>query len=134
MLDWAGQADEWDGRGEPLPFPECTGFAGTVLERMAGPYRSWVLAYTAAVERGERSFTAEVGGRQVSFRTQRPPDAAASRRRLVERLCRELNARERREAAVWLAGRGLAELVPIDGDRHGEPPEILVSRGEAGRS
>jgi glutathione S-transferase len=114
VLDWAGQADDWDGRGEPLPFPACTGFAATVLERMAGPYRSWVLAHTEAVERGERSFSAEVGGRQVSFRTQRPPDPAASRRQLVERVQRGLNAGERREVAAWLARFGLAELVPIE--------------------
>lgn len=114
VLDWAEQADDWDGRGEPLSFPACTGFAATILERMAGPYLSWVLAHAAAVGRGERSFTAEVGGRQLSFRTLRPPDPAASRRRLVERLHRELGAGERREAAVWLAGRGLTELVPIE--------------------
>jgi glutathione S-transferase len=114
VLDWAGRADDWDGTGEPLPFPACTGFAATVLERMGGSYRSWVLAHTAAVERGERSFSAEIGGRLLSFRTQRPPDPAASRRRLVERLHRELGAGERREAAAWLAGRGLAELVPIE--------------------
>jgi glutathione S-transferase len=134
VLDWAGRADDWDGGGEPPPFPECTGFATTVLERMAGPYQSWMLAYAAAVDRGERSFTAKVGGRQVRFRTQRPPGPAASRRRLVERLHRGLNAGERREAAAWLAGRGLAELVPIDGDRHGYQPQISVSSGDAGRS
>lgn len=119
VLDWAERADDWDGRGEPLPFPACTGFAATVLERMAGPYQSWVLAHVAAVEREERSFSAEVGGRQLSFRTQRPPDPAMSRRRLVERLHHELDAGERRSVAAWLAGLGLADLVPIEATPNG---------------
>jgi len=115
---WSSHADEWDGTGRPLPFPERTAFADAVLRRMAGPYRSWLLAHAAATERRERSFTADIDGRPVQFRTLHRPDPVASREYLVCRLREQLDPGRRSEVARWLDSLGLGDVFQLD---RGEP-------------
>lgn len=113
VREWAAHADRWDGSGRPLPFPERTAFAGEVLERLAGSYRSWLLAHAAALDRGVRAFTAEVAGQSVQFRTLRPPDPVGSREYLVARIRGELTSEQLSEVESWLEELGLGDVFPI---------------------
>ena len=111
---WGARADRWDGSGEPLPFPQRTAFADAILERMAGPYRGWIVAHAAALERGERSFTVELAGADVEFRTLRPPDPVCSRSYLVDTLRSQLSERDRSNVARWLVEVGLNDVFQLE--------------------
>lgn len=112
---WSEDADRWDGSGHPLPFPERTAFADVILERMAGAYRSWLLAHAEALQRGERVFTADMGGRAVRFRTLHRPDPVESRTYLMGLLRQQLTLDQRSKVQKWLADRGLADVFSMTG-------------------
>jgi glutathione S-transferase len=113
VREWAERADRWDGSCRQLPFPERTAFADVILERMAGGYRGWLLAHADALDRGERVFTAAVGGQSLQFRTLRPPDPVSSRDYLVDRIRGDLSVEQRSVVAAWLDEIGLADVFPI---------------------
>jgi glutathione S-transferase len=112
VVAWAGRAP-WDGAGELPAFPECGAFAATVLHRMRGPYLSWLLAHTSAVERGERVFEALSEGHQVQFRTLHSPSPTDSIRYLCDRFSEQIQGDDLTKLRQWLADRGLEALLKI---------------------
>ena len=113
VVEWASRATRWDGTGDLAPFPEVTDFAGAVLDRMRGPYRSWLLAHSAAVERGDRTFKAEIDGCSVEFRILHRPSPTDSAKYLCDRIGEQVRGSDRERLQGWLVERGLDDVVTL---------------------
>ncbi len=109
LIDWlTNRADEWDGTGELLPFPESTGFARHILTLMKSTYLNYLTANTAAVEQGDKAFVAEMYGEEVSYK--RLDYREESRRMIVRRISDQLTDQERETVESWLVDCGLGIL------------------------
>lgn len=103
----AEDADRWDGNGEVAAPPTVTGFAAHVLERARDQYRPFVLANKKALADGEKAFTIETYGEEVSYLARPYPEQ--SRRMVVERIVHQLDDAERAEVLSWIEACGLSE-------------------------
>jgi glutathione S-transferase len=112
VIDWAERV-AWDGAGRLPPFPECSPFAAAVLDRMAGPYRSWLAAHSGAQDRGERTFSAEIEGRPVEFRVLHAPSPTDSIRYLRDRVSEQVHGDDLTQLRAWLADRGLDKVLVV---------------------
>ncbi len=101
-------ADEWDGIGEFLTFPEVTAFGKFVLGEMRQTYKQFVLGNAEATLRNEKAFIVNMYGEDVSY--LRRPYIEQSRQLIRERIQRELSAESRTHLQNWLHDTGLYEV------------------------
>ncbi len=113
VTEWTNSAARWDGGGELPTFPEVSEFANVVLDRMRGPYRTWLLAHSAAVERGERQFEVAIDGGAVDFRVLHRPSPTDSNAYLCDRIDEQIRGPDRQRLQEWLAEQGLNDVVPL---------------------
>lgn len=107
IVKWITSADAWDGSGDLAPFPESTPFARFVLSEMTGAYKHFILGNAAALAAGQKAFTAETHGHQVSYLARPYPER--SRRMVKDRIANRLIAAERETVNAWLKKAGLWE-------------------------
>ncbi len=106
VIDWLeNRADEWDGGGQLLSFPESSGFAQHVLKLMQSTYLNYLKANTAAVKNGDKAFVTEMYGEEVSYKTLAYREE--SRQMVIRRIIHQLTVDERQTVEKWLSDCGL---------------------------
>ncbi len=113
VVEWASRATAWDGAGDLPAFPEVSEFAEAVVDRMRGPYRAWLAAHSAALDRGDRVFEAAIEGQSVDFRVLRPPTPSESVRYLSDRIGEQVQGADRLRLEEWLVEQGLDGIVSL---------------------
>lgn len=111
VVQWANRSHTWAGDGQLVPFPESTPFARLVLEEMARTYRPFVLANAEALAAGNKAFTAQIYGEEVSYRTR--PYPQRSREMVRERIRDRLDDGERQAVERWLEAHGLVDVFGV---------------------
>jgi glutathione S-transferase len=108
VCNWDDQtADEWKGDGELAVFPDSTPFANHVLELGRTCYSEFVLGNAEALRSGDKAFTIETYGEDVSYLTRPYPEQ--SRRMVQARIRDRLSTAEHLQVGGWLESRGLVE-------------------------
>lgn len=104
---WAATGSDWDGTGEPAPFPVSTSFARHLLGLGAAQYAPFALGNAAAHAAGEKAFTCETWGEPVSYLCRAYPET--SRQMVIDRVRHTLDEQDRTEVQRWLGEGGLAD-------------------------
>lgn len=86
---------------EETPQYDLTDFVQQFLQRTAPAYRAFMLGNQGALKQGEKSFTAMIYGRQISFLTRKYPHVSSQM--LVDRMQYQLDKEDQRRAADLLA-------------------------------
>ena len=106
LIDWlTNKADNWDGSGELLPFPDSSDFAQYILKLMKETYLKYMLANTQAVNQGDKAFVTEMYGEEVSYK--RLDYREESRQMVIRRITYQLNDGERETVKQWITKIGL---------------------------
>jgi len=100
-------ADAWQGDGDLAAFPDSTPFAAHVLAVGRECYADFVVGNARALSEGEKAFTIETYGEEVSYLARPYPER--SRRMIQARIRDRLTEGERKLVVDWLGGVGLAE-------------------------
>jgi len=108
VLAWeAEEADRWDGSGSIAPPPDVTPFAAHMLERARDQYAPWVLGHRRALIEGNKAFTIEAYGEEVSYLARQYPELA--RQLVIGRIQNQLDQTERDQVLRWIESCGLSE-------------------------
>jgi glutathione S-transferase len=101
------RADAWQGDGDLAAFPDSTPFAAHVLAVGRECYADFVVGNARALSEGEKAFTIQTYGEQVSYLARPYPER--SRRMIQARIRDRLTEGERKLVVDWLGRVGLAE-------------------------
>ena len=108
IIQWCEQdADQWDGKGALVPFPESTPFAQTVLSRMQHTYKPFILANAKAQANKDKAFVVSMYGEDVSYLSRPYPER--SRHMIMDRIAYQLHEEEKAVVSDWLEQIGLAD-------------------------
>jgi glutathione S-transferase len=108
VLEWeARPGTAWAGDGEFAPLPDSTPFARWLLALGRDHYAPFLLANSAALAEGRKSFVVDTYGTPCSYLARVYPER--SRRLIHERIRHQLDADEQTRARTWLGEAGLAE-------------------------
>jgi glutathione S-transferase len=108
VVAWCEQhANQWQGDGDLVAFPESTGFAQFVLQEMQSTYKPYLLANRAANQAGAKAFHAYIYGEEVSSLTRPYPPFSASL--VTQRIEHQLNGEQRQRVVDWLSSHHLSE-------------------------
>ncbi len=110
LIGWLeNRADQWDGSGELLPFPESSDFARYILKLMQSTYLNYQKANTVAVKNGDKAFVTEIYGEEVSYKSLSYREE--SRQMIIRRITHQLTADERKTVESWLTDCGMDSVL-----------------------
>ncbi len=108
IVQWSEQgANQWNGNGELVPFPESTPFAHMILSEMPTTYKPYILANAQAQANSDKAFVVTTYEEEVSYLSRPYPEL--SRQMVINRIANQINTEERQAVQEWLATVGLAE-------------------------
>jgi hypothetical protein len=102
VINWAEKAaDQWDGQGELLAFPQSTPFVRFVLDEMRTTYVPYILENASAMAAGAKAFHVDIYGEDVSYLCRPYPEK--SRQMINDKILSELETNDRESVSNWLS-------------------------------
>ncbi len=106
VIDWVEQgADQWDGTGDWLSFPESTPFVQFVLNEMSATYVPYMLENAKALDAGARAFHLDIYDEDVSFLCRPYPEK--SRQMIIDRISTLAETKQHNPMSNWLIDKKL---------------------------
>lgn len=109
VVRWVEEsADQWDGSGNLVEFPETTPFGHFILKEMQETYQPFALGNSEALQQKQKAFIVNIYGEEVSYLAR--PYIEQSRQMIVDRIHNDLTPEDHEQFLNWLESVGLESV------------------------